>query len=155
MPQAPGSPAHGQRQPSLVDQAQKCATCGLNLIRAAFRGDDAEGRFYHGYYYCYCYLPLYVFCEQAADAKDEVARFIRQIRARWRRVKILAWADSGFAREELMAWCEANGFDYLFGLACNARLVSAIAEHLAVGFKQRPCAAIPQPTPVISSDVPG
>jgi Transposase DDE domain group 1 len=127
----------------------------LNLIRAAFRGDDAERRFYHGYYYCYCYLPLYVFCDQAADAKDEVARFIRQIRARWRRVKILAWADSGFAREELMAWCEANGVDYLFGLACNARLVSAIAEHLAVGFKQRPRAAIPQPTPVISSDVPG
>ena len=80
---------------------RKCATGGLNLIRAAFRGDDAEGRFYHGYYDCYCYLPLYVFCEQAADAKDEVARFIRQIRARWRRVKILASADSGFAREEL------------------------------------------------------
>jgi hypothetical protein len=78
MPQAPGYPAHGQRQPSLVDQAQRCATGGLNLIRAAFRGDDAEGRFYHGYYDCYCYLPLYVFCGQAADAKDEVARLIRQ-----------------------------------------------------------------------------
>ena len=104
-----------------------------------------EGRFFHGYYDCYCYLPLYVFCgrhllaaklrrsnlDASAGAVDEVARIVDQIRARWPRVQILLRADSGFARDELMAWCEANGVDYLFGLARNARLVGAIAEDLA------------------------
>jgi hypothetical protein len=105
-----------------------------------------EGRFFHGYYDCYCYLPLYVFCgkhllaaklrrsniDASAGAKDEVARIVAQIRARWPRVEILLRADSGFAREELMAWCEAHGVDYVFGLARNERLVSAIAAELAV-----------------------
>jgi hypothetical protein len=105
-----------------------------------------EGRFFHGYYDCYCYLPLYVFCgrhllaaklrrsniDASAGAKDEVARIVGQIRARWPRVKILLRADSGFAREELMVWCEANGVDYVFGLARNERLVDAIADDLAV-----------------------
>jgi Transposase DDE domain group 1 len=105
-----------------------------------------EGRFFHGYYDCYCYLPLYVFCgrhllaaklrrsnmDASAGAKDEVARIIRQIRAHWPRVKILLRADSGFARDELMAWCAANGVDYVFGLARNERLVGAIADELAL-----------------------
>jgi Transposase DDE domain group 1 len=104
-----------------------------------------EGRFFHGYYDCYCYLPLYVFCgrhllaaklrrsniDASAGAKDEVARIVGQIRARWPRVKILLRADSGFARDELMTWCEANGVDYVFGLARNERLVGAIAPDLA------------------------
>ncbi len=104
-----------------------------------------EGRFFHGYYDCYCYLPLYVFCgrhllaaklrrsniDASAGAKDEVARIVAQIRARWPRVEILLRADSGFARDELMAWCEAHGVDYVFGLARNERLVSAIAADLA------------------------
>ena len=81
-----------------------------------------EGRFFHGYYDCYCYLPLYVFCgrhllaaklrrsniDASAGAVDEVARIVSQIRARWPRVEILLRADSGFARDELMAWCEAE-----------------------------------------------
>jgi hypothetical protein len=105
-----------------------------------------EGRFFHGYYDCYCYLPLYVFCgrhllaaklrrsniDASAGAKDEVERIVDQIRARWPRVSILLRADSGFARDELMAWCEAHGVDYLFGLARNERLVGAIADDLAV-----------------------
>jgi Transposase DDE domain group 1 len=105
-----------------------------------------EGRFFHGYYDCYCYLPLYVFCgrhllaaklrrsniDASAGAKDEVARLAAQIRARWPRVEILLRADSGFAREEIMAWCEAHGVDYVFGLARNERLVGAIADDLAV-----------------------
>ena len=104
-----------------------------------------EGRFFHGYYDCYCYLPLYVFCgrhllaaklrrsnvDAAAGAKDEVARIVGQIRARWPRVKIVLRADSGFALEELMAWCEAHGVDYVFGLARTERLVGAIAAELA------------------------
>ena len=104
-----------------------------------------EGRFFHGNYDCYCYLPLYVFCgkqllaaklrrsniDASAGAKDEVVRIVGQIRARWPRVAILLRADSGFAREELMAWCEANGVDYVFGLARNQRLVGVIADDLA------------------------
>ena len=104
-----------------------------------------EGRFFHGYYDYYCYLPLYVFCgehllaaklrrsniDASAGAVQEVERIVGQIRARWPRVQILLRADSGFAREELLAWCEANGVDYVFGLARNQRLVGAIAPELA------------------------
>jgi hypothetical protein len=104
-----------------------------------------EGRFFHGYYDGYCYLPLYVFCgkhllaaklrrsniDASAGAKDEVARIVVQIRTRWPRVKVLLRADSGFARDELMSWCEANRVDYVFGLARNERLVGAIADDLA------------------------
>src|SRR6266446_5260890 len=105
-----------------------------------------EGRFFHGYYDCYCYLPLYVFCgrhlllaklrpsdiDAAAGSVEAIARIVRQIRARWRHVRILLRADSGFAREALMTWCEQNRVDYLFGLARNARLVAMIEEELAV-----------------------
>jgi hypothetical protein len=104
-----------------------------------------EGRFFHGYYGCYCYLPLYVFCgrhllvarlrrsniDASAGALAEVERIIGQIRARWPRVRILLRADSGFAREALMSWCEQNRVNYIFGLARNARLEAAIAPELA------------------------
>jgi hypothetical protein len=104
-----------------------------------------EGRFFHGYYDCYCYLPLYVFCgrqllaaklrrsniDASAGAKDEVARLVARIRRRWPKVRILLRADSGFAREELMAWCEDSRVDYLFGLARNSRLLDEIALDLA------------------------
>jgi hypothetical protein len=110
-----------------------------------------EGRFFHGYYDCYCYLPLYVFCghhllaaklrrsniDASAGAVDEVARIVGQIRARCPHTRILLRADSGFAREELMAWCEANKVDYLFGLARNERLVAEIANELAAAAAQR------------------
>jgi hypothetical protein len=103
-----------------------------------------EGRFFHGYYDCYCYLPLYVFCgrhllaaklrrsniDASAGAVEEVARLVAHIRARWPRVRILLRADAGFAREELMGWCERNGVDFLFGLAKNVRLTAAIAAEL-------------------------
>jgi hypothetical protein len=104
-----------------------------------------EGRFFHGYYDAYCYLPLYIFCgrhllaarlrrsniDASAGAVEEVARIIGRIRARWPRVRILLRADSGFAREALMAWCEANRADFVFGLARNARLVEEISIDLA------------------------
>jgi hypothetical protein len=104
-----------------------------------------EGRFFHGYYDSYCYLPLYVFCgrhllaaklrrsniDASAGAVAEAERIVTQIRACWPRVKIVLRADSGFAREELMVWCEAHGVDYLFGLARNERLVGAIGQELA------------------------
>src|SRR5436305_2518146 len=103
-----------------------------------------EGRFFHGYYDCFCYLPLYVFCgrhllaaklrrsniDASAGAVEETARIVARIRTRWPRVRILLRADSGFAREVLMAWCEKNRVDYVFGLARNDRLVEEIAVEL-------------------------
>ena len=105
---------------------------------------EQEGRFFHGYYDCYCYLPLYVFCgrhlldaklrraniDAAAGAVEEVARIVAQIRRRWPLVRILLRADLGFAREELMAWCEANGVHFLFGLAKTDRLIAEIKAEL-------------------------
>ena len=106
---------------------------------------EQEGRFFHGYYDCYCYLPLYVFCgrhllasklrvasRDAADgAVEEVARIVAHIRQRWPKVRILLRADSGFAREELMAWCEVNGVHFLFGLAKNPRLIAKISSEIS------------------------
>ncbi len=103
-----------------------------------------EGRFFHGYYDCHCYLPLYVFCgrhllaaklrrsniDAAAGAVEAAERLVAQIRTRWPRTRILLRADSGFAREALMSWCEAHRVDYLFGLARNRRLVGEIAAEL-------------------------
>ena len=104
-----------------------------------------EGRFFHGYYDGYCYLPLYVFCgrhllaaklrkadiDASAGALEEIARIVAQTRARWPDARILLRADSGFAREALMAWCEMNRVDYLFGLARNPRLAAMIENELA------------------------
>jgi hypothetical protein len=109
-----------------------------------------EGRFFHGYYDCYCYLPLYIFCgrhllaaklrradiDASAGAVEEVARLVGQIRTRWPRVRILLRADAGFARDALMTWCENNRVDYLFGLARNRRLVDEITTQLAQAREQ-------------------
>jgi hypothetical protein len=103
-----------------------------------------QGRFFHGYYGHYCYLPLYAFCgefllaarlrpsgiDAAAGSVKLVARIVEQIRAVWPTVQIVLRADSGFCREKLMAWCEANGVDYLLGMAKNERLIAEIAEQL-------------------------
>jgi hypothetical protein len=109
-----------------------------------------EGRFFHGYYDCYCYLPLYIFCgrhllaarlrrsniDAAAGSREEVARIVAQIRSRWPKVEIWLRADSGFAREQLMAWCEENGVAYVFGLARNDRLVAKVARELKMAQKE-------------------
>lgn len=124
-------------------QAPKQIVLDLDATDDPLHGEQ-EGRFFHGYYGGYCYLPLYIFCgrhllaaklrpsniDASAGSIEEVARLVGQIRARWPKVRILLRADSGFAREELMAWCEANGVDFLFGLARNARLVAEIAAEL-------------------------
>ncbi len=103
-----------------------------------------EGRFFHGYYKCYCYLPLYIFCEgfplhaelrrsnidASEGAVKALEKIVGQIRKSWPQVKILIRGDSGFAREEIMAWCEAHGVDYMLGLAKNPRLVREIEEPL-------------------------
>jgi len=100
------------------------------------------GRFFHGYYKEYCYLPLYIFCgdhllcarlrpadiDAAAGSLKQLQRIIGRLRRAWPQVKVLIRGDSGFCREPIMAWCEAHGVDYLFGLAQNRRLLELIAE---------------------------
>jgi hypothetical protein len=95
-----------------------------------------EQRFFHGFYYHYCYLPLYIICgehllgvrlrpaniDASAGALEELQRVVTQIRESWPEVKIILRADSGFCRESLMSWCEANQVDYVFGFARNERL---------------------------------
>ncbi len=99
-----------------------------------------EGRFFHGYYDCYCYLPLYIFCghhllcarlrrsniDGAAGSVEELTRIVSQIRESWPEVSIVVRGDSGFAREDLMVWCEDNAVDYVLGLAKNERLKKAL-----------------------------
>ena len=126
------------------DKAPRRITLDLDATDDPLHGDQ-EGRFFHGYYKCYCYLPLYVFCgrhllaaklrraniDAAAGAVEEIERIVAQIRARWPQTRILLRADSGFTRDELMAWCEAHDVDYLFGLSKNVRLQKEIAAELA------------------------
>ena len=121
---------------------------------------EQEGRFFHGHYDGYCYLPLYVFCGRhlllaqqrcanvagSAGAVEEMARIIAQIRQSWPRVRITLRADSGFANDPLMAWCEANRVDYVFGLARNVRLEAVLAEPLAEA--KRLCLASGKPARV-------
>ena len=111
---------------------------------------NQEGRFFHGYYGHYCYLPLYIFCgehllcarlraaniEGAAGSVEELERLVKQIRQAWPEVRIVVRADSGFCREELMTWCEANAVDYVLGLAKNERLGAEIAAELAQAAEQ-------------------
>ena len=103
-----------------------------------------EGRFFHGYYDHYCYLPLYIFCgeellcaklrpaniDASEGAKEEVERIIGRIRERWAKVQIILRGDSGFCREELMGWCESNHVFYVFGLARNSRLRGKITKSM-------------------------
>lgn len=101
-----------------------------------------EGRFFHGYYRHYCYLPLYIFSgehllcarlrpsniDASAGSVQELTRIVAQIRRRWPDTRIVIRGDSGFCRESIMSWCEENGIGYVFGLARNTRLVAAIAQ---------------------------
>ena len=129
----------------LESQQQPPAQVVLDLDATddAVHGNQ-EGRFFHGYYGHYCYLPLYITCGEhllccrlrradadAADgAVDELAPLVAQIRQRWPATKILVRGDSGFCREQIMAWCEGQGIDYVLGLARNARLQQRIDKAL-------------------------
>jgi hypothetical protein len=103
-----------------------------------------EGRFFHGYYDSYCYLPLYIFCDEhvlcarlrqsnsdaATGSLTEIERIVGQIRVAWPEVKIILRGDSGFCRNELMSWCEGHAVDYVFGLARNQRLRRIIGQQM-------------------------
>jgi len=115
----------------------------IDTTDLALHGEQ-EGRFYHGYYDHYCYLPLYVFAgehvlcarlrssniDPSAGSRKEIERIVQRIRARWPEVTIVLRGDSGFCREELMAWCEANQVEYVFGMARNSLLEKRVAEAL-------------------------
>ena len=105
---------------------------------------NQEGRFFHGYYREYCYLPLYIICgefvlcarlrssniDASAGALEEVKRIVTQIRARWPRVEIVLRGDGGFSRDAIMSWCEDHRVHYVFGLAKNKRLLKIIGRQL-------------------------
>lgn len=110
-----------------------------------------EGRFFHGFYDSYCYLPLYIFSgehllcarlptagqDAAAGSTEEVERIVKQIRQAWPQVRIILRADSGFCRDELMAWCEKNSVDYVLGMARNERLRGLIEQERAEAERQQ------------------
>ena len=115
----------------------------IDTTDLALHGEQ-EGRFYHGYYDHYCYLPLYVFAgeqvlcarlrssntDPSAGSRKEIERIVQHIRGRWPEVTIVLRGDSGFCREELMAWCEAHQVEYVFGMARNPLLEKRVAEAL-------------------------
>jgi hypothetical protein len=102
------------------------------------------GRFFHGYYDGYCYLPLYIFCGEhllcaklrpadidgAAGSVKQLAKIVERIRLAWPKMRIIVRGDSGFCRENLMRWCEENHVDYVLGLARNARLQRILGKEL-------------------------
>ena len=121
--------------------SRSCSTSTPPIF--AIHGEQ-EGRFYHGYYDHYCYLPLYVFAgehvlcarlrpsniDPSSGSLKEIERIVKRMRARWLEVKIVLRGDSGFCREQLMAWCEAHQVDYVFGMARNSLLEKMVAEAL-------------------------
>jgi hypothetical protein len=125
--------AHAEAPPQVV--------LDLDVTDTPLHGRQ-EGRFFHGFYDEYCYLPLYIFCgdqllavrlraanqDASAGSLPEVQRIVSRLRRRWPTLKILLRGDSGFCREELMRWCEENQVDYVFGLARNDRLRRRIGK---------------------------
>src|SRR5438105_9806152 len=103
-----------------------------------------EGRFFHGYYGSYCYLPLYIFSGEhllcarlrqsnvgpAEGTLEELERIVAQIREQWPEVKLVIRADSAFSRDDIMSWCEEHAVDYVLGLARNARLERIVAGEM-------------------------
>lgn len=111
---------------------------------------DQEGRFFHGYYDHYCYLPLYIFSgehllcarlrqaniDASAGSLNEIQRIVEQIRQHWPQVSITLRGDSGFCRDELMSWCEDRQVEFVFGFARNARLRALVADALSQAARQ-------------------
>jgi len=130
-------------------RAPKKITLDLDATDDRLHGEQ-EGRFFHGHYQCYCYLPLLIFAgkhllaaklrpanvDAAHGALEEIARIVGQIRTRWPRVRIIVRGDGGFCRNDLMQWCEDNSVHYLFGLAKNSRLNAMVGRQLLSAAKE-------------------
>jgi hypothetical protein len=128
----------------LQPQAPDSIVLDLDATDDPLHGHQS-GRFFHGYYDCYCYLPLYIFCgddllcaklrpsdiDGSAGSLEELQRITGLIRQRWPNVRIIIRGDSGFCRERIMSWCETHGVDYVLGLAKNDRLLAEIDPELA------------------------
>lgn len=127
------------------EQAPEMMVLDLDVTDLALHGHQ-EGRFFHGYYDDYCYLPLYIFCgphllgvrlrqanqDAAAGCKEELQRIVQQIRQRWPQTVIIVRADSGFCREELMSWCEQQPqVEFVLGFARNGKLREIIEPQMA------------------------
>jgi hypothetical protein len=111
---------------------------------------NQEGKFFHAYYNNYCYLPLYIFCnghplcaklrrsciDGAEGTVDELDFIVSRLRARWPKVSIIVRADSGFCRDDILSWCEANNVDYIIGLAKNKRLNEMISKQIYAAKKK-------------------
>ncbi len=159
---SPDLPVHqAERYHKISWQKEAIDDLFMNLYLGSFRQGPAEivldldatddplhgqqeGRFFHGYYESYCYLPLYIFAgnhllcarlrpsdiDAPAGWEEELPRIVQAIRKRFPKTRVIVRADSGFCREPLMAWCEENGIDFLFGLAKNERLEKEIVAEL-------------------------
>ncbi len=128
-----------QRQP----RQPKQIVLDLDATDDRLHGNQ-EGRFYHGYYGDYCYLPLYIFIgetlvcarlresnqDASAGSVEEVERIVGRLRRVWPEVEIVLRADSGFCRDELMSWCEEHQVDYAFGFSQNPRLLKRIRRQM-------------------------
>ena len=126
-----------------IESPQQRIVIDLDATDDPLHGHQA-GRFFHGYYKCYCYLPLYIFCgsqllaaklrpsniDAAAGSVKLLDRIVKQIRVAWPNVKIVIRGDGGFCRENIMHWCESNDVDYVLGMPKNARLKRAIGKEL-------------------------
>jgi hypothetical protein len=132
------------------EEAPKLIVIDLDATDDPLHGTQ-EGRFFHGYYGDYCYLPLYFFCgdfllcarlrtadkEAASGALDEIKRIVKRVRERWPEVRIWFRGDAGFSRDEIMTWCEqTEGVDYLFGQAKNQRLEKLLQSEMAEAKKE-------------------
>jgi len=107
---------------------------------------EQEGRFFHGYYGGYCYLPLYIFSgehllcarlrpsnvDASAGALEEIERIVNQLRRVWPKANIVLRGDSGFCRDAILSWCEQHGVGYVFGLAKNTRLLKKVRVRQAM-----------------------
>jgi len=156
-----------RHDPLVAVLAESTATVPTEIVLDLDATDDPvhgaqDGRFFHGYYGHYCYLPLYLsvgehlLCarlrpaniDARAGALEEVERIVAQLRTAWPTVAIILRADSGFCRDALITWCETHGVDHAFGLAKNARLIALIQDELADA--ATPCATTERPARVFA-----